>query len=203
MKAAWAAIALICAGCHGASNSPPTGESVVTTPAPSVLPAPSASAPPSSVTSVAEPVDASIDALAPVTSHTGACGPTRITVNGKPMSITTARAYGFVTAPGAYVIVLSNKSIPCKDFVKGFRNVPSDEVYVEVGAGPVDNVQQYLNSGNTTVHVPTDVVRAPKKAGDPIEICVRDPGELVPAIGPQNTLAVSGLVKATYCGDVK
>ncbi len=124
-------------------------------------------------------------------------------VDGVPMKVKSARAYGFAAIPhDAFVLTLSSKDVDCPKLLTGARSVAKDEDYVDVGWGVDATPQQYVTSQNEQGKTTTELVKKPAKAGDPIEICVRTPVTLHTTMVKTSTIEISGLMKGTYCGEL-
>jgi hypothetical protein len=164
-------------------------------------PATSATTPVAAPTKSAAP--ATPASVPPVTVDAGPCPAPTVSVDGQPMKVASARAYGFAGLPGTYVLVMSTRDVPCKELLSGGRSVKNDEWYLNVGAGREPDVQQFVNADNEHAGVRTEIVTKPEKAGDPVAICVREPARLAVKMRKTATLDASGLMRGTYCGDVK
>jgi hypothetical protein len=126
---------------------------------------------------------------------------------GTPMKIVTARALRFSQPAGAYVLTLSTRDIPCSEILAEARPQKRDEVSIAIGFGPVANAQQYVFFRNESKQVATELVTAPSRTGDRIELCVRERVKLTASMPMSNDAArsieVHGLIRATFCGTTK
>ncbi len=137
----------------------------------------------------------------------GPCKPLTVTVDGASFSPKSMLAAGFATegGAGAYVIKLSSAELSCSTILSGVTPMQRRDVHIDVGFGPNAAASQYVWFANDTGRVPTELVRAPSRVGDPVEICLREKVQLVGNLGSgqKREVEVEGLVRGSFCGLIR